>query len=149
MPFQKKYKTFDFTCSFSDSFWIAIRNASKFLRVCLSFGATIRISHANKWPKLLNKCLAGSVFFMGLLCSLQRFSTFLSVSPTYSSGHEHLPLYMTQEVMSVLAFDFKQWFYLSCYPFYCSSVTLIGKYLNFLNKIFRSIFVFFTIWYFN
>ena len=96
--------------------------------------------HANKWPMLLDKCLAGLVFSVGLLCSLQRFPTFLSVSRIYSSPHEHLPLYITQEGCG---------FYLSCYPFYWNSLTLIGKCLKFLNKIFESIFVFFTIWFFN
>ena len=46
---------------------------------------------------LLDKCLPDSVFSVGLLCSLERFSTFLSVSPTYSFPYEHLPLYVTNE----------------------------------------------------
>ena len=97
MPFQKRCKTFDFTYSFNDGFSNCNQNASKFLHVRLSLGAGIRVSHANKWLMLLNKCLAGSVSSAGLLGSLQRFSTILSISTMYSFPHEHLPLYITQE----------------------------------------------------
>ena len=45
-------------------------------RVRWSFRAGIRICHANKWPMLLGKCLTGSFFSVGLVCSLQRFSKF-------------------------------------------------------------------------
>ena len=127
--FKKRCKTFDLICSFNDGFWTAIKKASKFLRVHLSFGAGIKISHTNKWPRLLDKRLAGSVFSFGLLCSLQRFSTFLSVSPMYSFSHEHLPL--AQEWCRIC---FGQWFYLFCYPFYYNSIMLIGNASNFLIK---------------
>ena len=50
---------------------------------------------------LLDKCLADLVFCLELLCALQRFSTFLSVSQMYSP-HEHLLLYITQEICGVL-----------------------------------------------
>ena len=48
MQFEKRCKTFDFTCSFNDGFRAAIKNASKFLRVHLSFGVGMRISNTNK-----------------------------------------------------------------------------------------------------
>ena len=86
-------------------------------------------------------CLAGSVFSCGLLCSFQPFSTFLSVCLMYSSPHEHLPLHITREGWF--------FFYFCCYPFNCNSIMVIGKCLEFLNKIFASIFVFFTIRYFD
>ena len=114
MPFRKRCKIFNWICSFNDGFWTAIKHDSKFFRV---FGAGIRISHAKKWPMLLDKCLAGSVFSVGLLCSLQRFSTFLSVFPIYSSPHEHLPLYITQYIMIYPC--------ISHCIFYCSSKTII------------------------
>ena len=70
-------------------------------KMLASFYVFVRLlEQASEFPTQTsdqNKCLVGSVFFIGLLCSLQRFSTFLSVSPIYSSPHEHLPLYITQE----------------------------------------------------
>ena len=57
---------------------------------------------------LLDKCFAGSVFSVGLLCSLQCFSTFLLIS------FEHLPLYITQGcrfLLLTLNSDFTRHFY--------------------------------------
>ena len=97
MPFRKRCKSFDFSCSFNNGFWTAIRKGSNISRVRLSFGAGIGLSHTSKWPMFLEMCLAGSVFSVGLLCSLQRLSTFHSVSPMYFSPHEHIPQHITQE----------------------------------------------------
>ena len=149
MPFRKWHKTFDFTCSFNDGFWTATKNACKFLRIRSSFGTGIRISHANKWPVLLNKCLVGSVsFYWVVMFTPTFFHISFCLSNIFFSTWAFTSVYHTRR-MWVFAFDFKQWFYLSCYPFYCNSLTLIGKCLESLNKMFGSIFVFFTISYFN
>ena len=63
---RKRCETFDFNCLFNNGFRTAIKNASNLLHACYSFGADIRNSHANKWLMLFDKCLAGSVFFVGL-----------------------------------------------------------------------------------
>ena len=123
-----------FTCSFV--FWSRHRN---FPRKQL----TNVIRQASCW----------FIFFCWVVIFItvrvQRFSTFLSVSPMHSSLQEHLfTLYHTRRIW-VFAFDFKHWFYLSCYSFYCNSVRSIDKCLEFFNKMFGSIFVFFTVWYFN
>ena len=63
-----------------------MKNASKFLRVLPSFGATSKILRKKK-------CLAGSDLFSAELCSDQRSSTLQMVSPMQRSPQLHLYLY--------------------------------------------------------
>ena len=121
----KKGKTFDFICSFNDSFRTAIKNASKFLLVLLSFGVCIKISHANKWLMLLDKYLAG--LLTGCYVYSNVFLHFFFVSLTDSFPHKHLPLYIRVEGYKFLVLNFKCEFYLSCQPFNCNSIMVIGK----------------------
>ena len=146
IPFRKWWKALDFTCSFNDGFWTTIKKLFHVLTFLFVFWSRHQNSdtktNTNKWLMFSDKCcLAGSVFSCGLLCSFQPYSTFLSVCLMYSSPHEHLPLHITREGWG--------FFYFCCYPFNCNSIMVIGKCLEFLNKIFASIFVFFTIRYFD
>ena len=79
-------------------------------------------------------------------------STFFHISfclsNVFFSTWAFTPVYHTRR-MRVFAFNFKQWFCLSCYLFNCDSITVIGKCFEYLNKMFGSTFLFFTIGYFN
>ena len=70
-----------------------MKNASKFLRVLPSFGATSKILHKKKCYFLSARRLAGSDLFSAELCSDQRFSTLQMVSPMQVSPQLHLYLY--------------------------------------------------------
>ena len=65
------------------------------------------------------------------------FSTFFSVSPMCSSSHKHLPLFITQEGCGFLLLT------VNCDFTFCKPIT--GQCLEFLNRFFGSIFVFFTV----
>ena len=62
------------SCLLRDRFDLVMKNASKFLRVLPSFGATSKILRKKK-------CLAGSDLSSAELCSDQRSSTLRMVLP--------------------------------------------------------------------
>ena len=134
--------------------WWFLNSNKKHFQVptCLSFGAGIRISHANKWWCYKTSVLLVQFFLLGCYVPSNVFPTFSHISFCLSNGFfstwVFTPVYHTRR-MQVFAFNFKQWFYLSYYLFTCNSVTWIGKCFEFLNEMFGSIFVFFTVRYFN
>ena len=59
-----------------------MKNASKFLRVLLSFGAASKKRHKKERSSLSARCLAGSDLLSVELCSDQQSSTLRMISPT-------------------------------------------------------------------
>ena len=84
-PFLNRVSILVSSCLLRDGFNLAMKNASKFLRVLPSFGATSKILHKKKCYFLSARRLAGSDLFSAELCSDQRFSTLQMVSPMQAS----------------------------------------------------------------
>ena len=80
-PFLNRVSILESSCLLRDGFSLAMKNASKFLRVLPSFGASSKIFHKKKCSLLLARCLAGSDLLSAELCSDQRSSTLRMVSP--------------------------------------------------------------------
>ena len=74
-PFLNRVSILESSCLLRDGFSLAMKNASKFLRVLPSFGAVGKILHKKECSLLSARCLAGSDILSAELCSDQRSST--------------------------------------------------------------------------
>ena len=157
MPFLKKCKTCDFTCSFNNDFRTAIKALPSFyVFVCL-------LEQRSEFPtQTSDQCYYAGVLLVQFL--LLRYYVYSNIFPHFFLSLESIlptwaftPVYHTRR-MRVFAFNFNQLFYLFCYPkwilyldlhsinwFEINSIMVLGKCLKFVNKMLRSIFVFFTI----
>ena len=80
-PFLNRVSILESSCLLRDGFSLAMKNASKFLRVLPSFGAVGKILHKKECSLLSARCLAGSDLLSAELCSDQWSSTLRMVSP--------------------------------------------------------------------
>ena len=67
--------------SFIVGWYLAMCKCSRIFLLKLCFGAEAIIDHVNERSGFDRRCFAGSDLVDGMLCSVQRMSEFLSVSP--------------------------------------------------------------------
>ena len=80
-PFLNRVSILESSCLLRDDFSLAMKNASKSLRVLPSFRVASKILHKKEYFLLSARCLAGSDLLSAELCSDQRSSTLRMVSP--------------------------------------------------------------------
>ena len=79
--FLNRVSILESSCLLRDDFNLAMKNASKFLHVLPSFGASNKILHKKECSSLSARCLTGSDLLSAELCSDQRSSALRTVSP--------------------------------------------------------------------
>ena len=79
--FLNRVSILESSCLLRDGFNLAMKNASKFLHVLPSFGASNKILHKKECSSLSARCLTGSDLLSAELCSDQRSSALRTVSP--------------------------------------------------------------------
>ena len=126
---------------FREGRWSATNDASKFFLTLGFWGALMITLHVNEWFGFWYRCLAGSDFPLGSLCSFHLTCTFLFVSPIYDSPQLHCPSYNLQDGCGFLLFKLKR--FLIFLVFHFMTTAHYGhKRFKLLNKVLRKSFIF-------